>query len=224
MASRKREKRLEKQKAKLSLKELEPKTENQHDYIVSICENDVALCSGPAGSGKSYIAAGYAAHSLHGGMFEKIIVTRPLVSAGQDIGSLPGELNEKIAPYLLPMQENIKGFMGRANYGQYANSSQIQYEPLELLRGRTFDYSIMILDEAQNTSLEQIKMFISRMGRDSKVIINGDPNQSDIHCSGFADVMDKLEGCHGVGISRLDISDIQRNGVIGRILNRLESR
>lgn len=220
--SKKRERRLEKQKAKVTLRELEPKTDNQADYIRSIVENDVTLCSGPAGSGKSFIAAGYAAHALHRGEFEQVIVTRPLVSAGQEIGSLPGGLDEKIAPYLAPMQENIKNFLGRALYGQYSNSGQIRYEPLELLRGQTFDYALLLADESQNTTSDQLKMFMSRMGRNSKVIINGDPRQSDINRDDFAWVMDRLQGVNGVGVCKLNRSDIQRNGIIGRILSRLE--
>lgn len=203
---------------------LEAKTPNQKDYIRDIIENDVIFCSGPSGSGKSYIAAGIASHHLHGGKIERIIVTRPLVCAGKDVGSLPGELGEKIAPYLLPMQENLKHFLGRALYGFYANSNQIELKPLEMMRGATFHDSYMILDEAQNCTIDQIKMFITRMGRNSKVLINGDTNQTDLRGhSGLSYVMNKLERIEGVGVSHLGYEDIQRHGILGDILNALEN-
>ena len=124
-----RRNRREKQRAPKLVK-LEAQTINQKDYIRSIIENDVIFCSGPSGSGKSYIAAGMAAHHLHKGEIEQVIVTRPLVCTGKDIGSLPGELHEKIAPYLLPMKENLKHFLGQSYYGHYANDGAIQYKPL----------------------------------------------------------------------------------------------
>jgi phosphate starvation-inducible protein PhoH and related proteins len=199
------------------------KTINQKDYIRDIVENDVIFCTGPSGSGKSYIAAGIAANLIHKDEIDQIIVTRPLVSAGQDIGSLPGELDEKIKPYLLPMEENLKHFLGRDYYGKLFNDRRIRYEPLELMRGATFHDSYMILDEAQNCTVEQIKMFITRMGKDSKVLINGDIRQTDIRkFSGLLNCVERLEGVEGVGISRLYYEDIQRNGMIGRILEALE--
>ena len=206
------------------VKNLEAKTENQKEYIRNIIENDVVFCTGPSGSGKSYIASGIASRHLHNGDIDKVIVTRPLVCAGKEIGSLPGELLDKIAPYLLPMEENFKFFLGRAYYGHYYNESKIRYAPLEVMRGSTFHNSYMILDEAQNCTYEQIKMFITRMGQGSKVIINGDIKQSDINTrSGLGDIIEKLDGLEGVGISRLGYSDIQRNGILGQILNRLEN-
>ena len=161
---------------------------------------------------------------MHEGRIERIIVTRPLVCAGKDIGSLPGELGEKIAPYLLPMQENMKHFLGRALYGYYANNRQIEFKPLEMMRGATFHDSYMILDEAQNCTIDQIKMFITRMGQNSKVLINGDTNQTDLRShSGLAYVMNKLELIDGVGNCKLTYDDIQRNGIIGDVLNALEN-
>ena len=207
-----------------SIKTVEAKTENQKNYIVSIVENDVTLCCGPAGSGKSFIAAGIASEHLWQDKIENIIVTRPLVCAGKDIGSLPGELMEKINPYLIPMQENFKNFLGQAYYGHYCNEKRIQFHPLEVMRGATYHNSYMILDEAQNSTLEQIKMFITRMGEGSKVIVNGDVKQTDIkNRSGLFECMSKLEDIEGVGVAKLDYVDIQRNGIIGKILSALEN-
>ena len=199
------------------------KTPNQKEYIRDIVENDVVFCTGPSGSGKSYIAAGIAANHIYKDDVEEIIVTRPLVCAGKDIGSLPGELDEKIKPYLLPMEENLKHFLGRDYYGKLFNEGRIRYEPLEVMRGATFHDAYMILDEAQNCTLDQIKMFITRMGENSKVLINGDIRQTDIKkFSGLLDCIERLEDVEGVGISRLYYEDIQRNGIIGRVLEALE--
>jgi len=207
-----------------SIKTVEAKTDNQKNYVRSIVENDVTLCCGPAGSGKSYIAAGIAAEHLWKDKIENIIVTRPLVCAGKDIGSLPGELMEKINPYLIPMQENFKTFLGQAYYGHYCNERRIQFHPLEVMRGATYHNTYMILDEAQNCTLEQIKMFITRMGEGSKVIVNGDIKQTDIkNKSGLFECVSKLEDVEGVGISKLEYADIQRNGIIGKILSALEN-
>jgi phosphate starvation-inducible PhoH-like protein len=205
------------------VKTVEAKTPRQKDYIRSIIENDVVFCTGPSGCGKSFIASGIAAEHLHRGDIEQVLVTRPLVCTGKEIGSLPGELKDKIAPYLLPMQENFKFFLGRAYYGHYYNEGKIRYAPLEVMRGSTFHNTYMILDEAQNCTHEQIKMFITRMGQNSKVIINGDVRQTDLsRRSGLEEIMDKLEDLEGVGMCKLGYSDIQRNGILGQILNRLE--
>ena len=220
----KRQRREDNKKPNHKIKPLEAKTDNQRDYIRAIVENDIILCSGPAGSGKSFIAAGIAAQHLHHNRIEQIIVTRPLVCTGKDIGSLPGEMGEKIAPYLLPMKENLKHFLGQAYYGLYSNEGQIQYKPLEVMRGSTFHNSYMILDEAQNCTEDQIKMFVSRMGENSKVIINGDIEQNDLRGrSGLEFCMNRLDRIDGIGICKLGYEDIQRNGIIGRFLRALEN-
>lgn len=204
--------------------QLEAKTNNQKEYIRSIIENDITFCTGPSGTGKSFIAAGIASEHIFKDKIESIIVTRPLVCTGKDIGSLPGEINEKIKPYLAPMEENLKFFLGRDKFGLYFNYKRIRFEPLETMRGATFHNAYMILDEAQNCTLEQIKMFITRMGQNSKIIVNGDINQTDLYGkSGLEYCLSKLNNVHGVGICTLDYNDIQRNGILGRILSALES-
>jgi len=220
----KRQRKEDNKKPNHKIKPLEAQTDNQRDYIRAIVENDIIFCSGPAGSGKSFIAAGIAAQHLHHSRIEQIIVTRPLVCTGKDIGSLPGEMGEKIAPYLLPMKENLKHFLGQAYYGLYANEGQIQYKPLEVMRGSTFHNSYMILDEAQNCTEDQIKMFVSRMGENSKVIINGDIEQNDLRGrSGLEFCMNRLDRIDGIAICKLTYEDIQRNGIIGRFLRALEN-
>lgn len=200
------------------------KTENQREYIRSIVENDIVFCTGPSGTGKSFIAAGIAADHLLKDKIESIIVTRPLVCTGKDIGSLPGELGDKIKPYLQPMEENLKYFLGRDKFGLYYNTRRIRFEPLETMRGSTFHNAYMILDEAQNCTLEQIKMFITRMGESSKVMINGDTKQTDLYKGdGLMYCINKLSNISGIGVCNLDYHDIQRNGILGAVLHALES-
>lgn len=220
-ANNNRKKRQEEKKPKQN--QLEAKTENQRKYIRSIIENEIIFCTGPSGSGKSFIASGIAAQQLLKDEIDTIIVTRPLVCTGKEIGSLPGELSDKIKPYLQPMEENLKYFLGRDKFGLYFNTRRIRFEPLETMRGATFHNSYMILDEAQNCTLEQIKMFITRMGQSSKVMINGDSKQTDINrYSGLDVCIQKLSSVTGVGICRLDYNDIQRNGILGAVLYALE--
>ena len=207
------------------VKTVTAKTENQKNYIRGIVENNIIFCSGPAGSGKSFIAAGIASDHLHKGTIEKIIITRPLVCTGKDIGSLPGELQEKINPYLVPMKENLKHFLGAWNYNKYYSEGKILFEPLEMMRGRTFHDTYMILDEAQNCTFDQIKMFVTRMGQDSKVLINGDIKQTDLNRgrSGLESCMHKLSNIEGVSVCELTHGDIQRNDLIARVLRVLET-
>ena len=202
---------------------LEAKTDNQKRYIKSIVENDVTVCCGPAGTGKSFISAGIAAEHLYQKKIEQIVVTRPLVCTGKDIGSMPGFINDKIKPYLMPMEENFRLFFGNAQYGAMLQTRKVRYEPLETMRGATFHHSYMILDEAQNCTLDQIKMFITRMGEGSKVIINGDVKQTDLHNrSGLQTCIDKIGHIDEVGIISLTYEDIQRHSVVGKILIALD--
>lgn len=206
------------------IKTVEAKTENQHNYIRSIFENDVVICSGPSGSGKSMISAGIGAEHLFDDRYEQIIVTRPLICSGKDIGALPGDVGEKIAPYVMPMMEYFRMFLGNPLYISMVNDKKIRFEPLEVMRGSTFHRTYMILDEAQNCTFDQIKMFMTRIGENSKVIINGDIKQNDLRGkSGLETCMNKLKNIEGVGIIELTNADIQRHGIIGKILNALEN-
>jgi phosphate starvation-inducible PhoH-like protein len=210
---------------KPKVKILTSKTENQKNYIRGIVENDIIFCSGPAGSGKSYVAAGMAAQHLYRGDIERVIITRPLVCTGKEIGALPGELQEKISPYLVPMRENFKHFLGPVNYNDLYQLGKISFQPLEMMRGMTYHDTYMILDEAQNCTYDQIKMFITRMGQNSKVLINGDLNQTDLHRgrSGLESCMSKLDNIDGIAICNLTHEDIQRNDIIAQVLRALET-
>ena len=186
-------------------------------------EDDITFCSGPAGSGKTAVAVGLACEYFLENKVEKIIITRPVVESGRGLGYLPGSLNEKIAPYLVPVVEEIKLYLGRETYNSARAINTIETCPLEYMRGRNFHNSFMILDEAQNATYEQIKMFLTRIGLGSKAVINGDLSQTDLEgCDGGLDLcMDRLEDVEGVSICTLTSSDIVRNGIISKILARL---
>lgn len=204
-------------------KSLTAKTKNQKEYIFSIVDNDITFCFGPSGTGKSFVAAGIAAEHLTQNKTSQIIVTRPLVCAGKNLGAVPGEIGDKVKPYLKPMEENLKFFLGNERFNRLLYEDIIKFEPLELMRGASFHNSYMILDEAQNCTLDQIKMFITRIGEDSKVIINGDVKQTDLKDgSGLKICISKLGGIGGVGICEFTHGDIQRNSIIKSVLMALE--
>jgi|TARA_R110002020_G_scaffold194354_10_gene395149 phosphate starvation-inducible PhoH-like protein len=205
---------------------LKPKTENQAKYIREMSESDLTFCSGPAGSGKTSVAVGLACEYMTDKKIEKIIITRPVVESGRGLGHLPGTLIEKINPYLIPILEEMALYLTKTSVESYRSNNIIELCPLEYMRGRNFHNCFMILDEAQNATFEQIKMFITRIGRESKAVINGDLHQTDLkngNDGGLKMCMDKLVGLEGVSICELDYSDIVRNDIISKILLRLKS-
>ena len=205
-------------------KRLQPKTDNQADYIRCMVESDVTFCSGPAGSGKTAVAVGLGCGYFLEKKITKIIITRPVVEAGRGLGFLPGSLTDKIQPYLVPVVEEMKLYLGPETYHSGRATNEIEICPLEYMRGRNFHDTFMILDEAQNATYEQIKMFLTRIGSNSKAIINGDIDQTDLKgiCEGgLNSCMEKLQDVDGVSICRLTSQDIVRNGIISRILSKL---
>ena len=205
-------------------KQLKPKTKNQEEYIRAMVEADVVFCSGPAGSGKTSVAVGLACQYLIEEKIEKIIITRPVVESGRGLGYLPGTFQEKIHPYLVPILEEMQMYLSPAEIKKFIDSNTIEIVPLEYMRGRNFHGCFMILDEAQNATTDQIKMFITRIGRRSKAIINGDVNQTDLPNDirgGLINCMDKLNDLNKVAIIELTDADIIRNKIIGSILSRL---
>ena len=200
-----------------------PKTRNQETYMQSINKSDVTFCSGPAGSGKTSVSVGMACEYLIEKKVDKIIITRPVVESGRGLGHLPGTLVEKINPYLIPILEEMNQYLTKNTVETYRSRDIIELCPLEYMRGRNFHNCFMILDEAQNATFEQIKMFITRIGKDSKAVINGDLRQSDLgkHQGGLKTCMDKLSEVSGVGVCKLDYSDIVRSGIVSKILMTL---
>ncbi len=227
---RRKKRNLKKAQAKeetSSIKYAKPKTKGQAEYIRVIAENDVVLCSGVAGTGKTFLAINLACQYLMEGKIEKIVVTRPIVAASvRNIGALPGNVREKIDPYLIPvMEEMVKYFGSRIKVEDMIRHGVIELAPLELMRGRTFDKTMMILDEAQNATYEQLKMFMTRIGEGSRLILNGDTDQTDLtkDGGGFDICIKKLEDIEGIGQVYLGTNDIVRNPIIKKILGALGS-
>lgn len=206
-------------------KRLKAKTDNQQSYIDEMVDADVTFCSGPAGSGKTSVAVGLACEYLMEERVKKIIITRPVVESGRGLGHLPGTLVEKINPYLVPIIEEMNMYLTPSRVENMRENGTIELCPLEYMRGRNFHECFMILDEAQNATFEQIKMFITRIGRNSKAVINGDLRQSDLGntSGGLEKCMDKLELVEGVAVCELDYSDIIRSDVVARILKTLHA-
>lgn len=207
------------------LNRLKPKSDNQKEYIRTIAESIVTFCEGVAGSGKTHIAVGMAVEYLLEEKVEKIIITRPIIEAGERIGFLPGTAEEKLHPYLLPILDEISYFVGMSGYKTLKALNKIEIVPLALMRGRSFHNSFIVADEAQNASYEQLKMLLTRIGNDSKMVITGDITQSDLNYkmqSGFLSLIKRLSTLEDIGISKLDTFDIVRNPIIAKILYRLE--
>ena len=203
---------------------LVPKTINQSKYIKAMQDCDVVFCSGPAGSGKTAVAVGFACQLLQDKKVDKIVIARPTVEAGRGIGHLPGTYTAKIQPYLVPVIEEMTKYMTPDLLYDLKSKNTIELCPLEYMRGRNFHNSFMILDASQNATLSQIKMFITRIGRNSKAVLNGDPDQTDLDeqtKGGFETCMQRLGGIEEISICKLEGEDIIRNNIIAKILNRL---
>lgn len=199
------------------LREVKPiaaMTESQGHYLASIQSHQLTFGVGPAGTGKSYLCTALAADALRDGKVEKLILTRPAVEAGESLGFLPGLLSEKFEPFMAPLRQTLEERLGRGQLEYMLKSKQIEPIPLAYLRGSTFKNCWVILDEAQNCSPSQMKMFLTRIGMNSKIIINGDVSQSDIvGLSGLEDAINRLEGLRGIGMVHFDEEDIVRSGL-----------
>lgn len=205
---------------------LKPRTENQKEYVRTIAENSITFCQGLAGSGKTHIAIGMAIQYLLEEKVSKIIITRPVIEAGEKIGYLPGTAEEKLHPYLLPILDEIQHFISVGHYATLKLNNKIEVVPLGLMRGRNFHKCFIVADECQNASYEQLKMLLTRIGMDSKMVLTGDVGQSDLsrHLQGgFIDLIHALNGVDGVGVAKLEALDIIRNPIIAKILLKLEN-
>lgn len=205
---------------------LKPRSKNQTDYIRTAAENIITFCQGVAGSGKTHIAIGMALEYLLEHKVERIIITRPVVEAGEKLGYLPGTAEEKIHPYLLPILDELNYFISIPTYTKLKLSNRIEIVPLGLMRGRSFHRCFIVADECQNASYDQLKMLLTRIGIDSKMILTGDIAQSDLQKhqrGGFSDMIKFLDGLNNLGFVKLSVSDIVRNPIIGDIINRLDS-
>ena len=205
---------------------LKPRSDNQKNYIRNIAENVITFCHGLPGSGKTHIAVGMAIEYLIENKVDKIIITRPVIEAGEKIGYLPGSAEEKLHPYLLPILDEINHFIPTSYYTKLKNDMKFEIVPLAHMRGRNFHNAFIVADECQNATYDQLKMLLTRTGRESKMVLTGDIGQSDLHYSirgGFMTMIDALEGIEGIASSRLEAMDIVRNPIISKIIARLDN-
>ncbi len=202
-------------------KAIRAKTPGQRRYIEGIRNNTVTFCLGPAGTGKTYLAVAAAVAAFREKQVNRIILTRPAVEAGERLGFLPGDLQSKVDPYLRPLYDALFDMLGPDTYQKYLERGNIEVAPLAYMRGRTLDDSFIILDEAQNTSREQMKMFLTRLGFGSKIVITGDITQIDLPAdkvSGLREAMRVLKGVEDIAICRLGESDVVRHALVQRII------
>lgn len=203
---------------------LQARTASQQCYINAIKNHCLTFGIGPAGTGKSYCAAALAAEALESGRIERIILTRPAVEAGEQLGFLPGALDEKFSVYIDAFRDILNERLGAGTVNYNLRHGRIVAAPLAFMRGKTFgEDTFVLLDEAQNTSVTQMKMFLTRIGEDCKVVINGDVEQSDIRGpNGLADAVQRVSGLPGVAIHRFDRDDIVRSGLVRALIDRYE--
>jgi phosphate starvation-inducible protein PhoH and related proteins len=201
---------------------IRPRTPNQKKLIDSVKDNDLVFSLGPAGTGKTYISVALAVRALKNKEVRKIIITRPAVEAGENLGFLPGDLKEKIDPYLRPIYDALEDMIPSEKLKYYQENNDIEIAPLAYMRGRTLHNAFILLDEAQNTTAMQIKMFLTRMGPNSKVIVNGDISQIDLprnQKSGLVEAVSILKDVNGIGFVEFDSRDVVRHKIVKDIID-----
>lgn len=204
---------------------IKPKTVNQVKIVELSNKNDMVFAVGPAGTGKTYVAVALAVKALKAKEVKRIILTRPAVEAGENLGFLPGDLKEKLDPYLMPLYDALRDMIPAEKLADMIEFGIIEIAPLAFMRGRTLDKSFVILDEAQNTTKMQMKMFLTRMGKTAKFIITGDMSQVDLpykQTSGLAYALDALEDVDGVGVVRMGKSDVMRHKLVKKIVGAFD--
>lgn len=204
---------------------IRPKTLGQKKYVDAIKRSSIVFGVGPAGTGKTYLAVALAVYALKNKGIDKIILTRPAVEAGEKLGFLPGDMNEKVDPYLRPLFDALQEMMGQDAYLRHIERGSIEIAPLAYMRGRTLSNSFIILDEAQNTTKEQMKMFLTRMGENSRIVVTGDVTQIDLPKnvkSGMIDAIEVLDGVEGIEIVKLTAKDVVRHELVTRIIQAYE--
>ncbi|WP_228243472.1 PhoH family protein [Porphyrobacter sp. GA68] len=207
-------------------KTIVPRSPGQVPYMMQLSRNDIIFALGPAGTGKTYLAVAQAVSQLITGSVQRLILSRPAVEAGEKIGFLPGDMKEKVDPYLRPLYDALYDCMPPEQVERRLASGEIEIAPIAFMRGRTLADAFVILDEAQNTTREQMKMFLTRFGQNSRMVVCGDPRQIDIpggrSMSGLADAVARLEGVEGIAVSRFTSTDVVRHPIVGRIVEAYE--
>ena len=204
---------------------IKPRTENQQQLVEAFYNNDMIFAVGPAGTGKTYLSIALAVKALKEKTIKKIILSRPAVEAGEKLGFLPGDMKDKIDPYLQPLYDALEDMLPQAKLQEMMEKHVIQIAPLAFMRGRTLSDAVVILDEAQNTTCAQIRMFLTRMGWNTKMIITGDMTQIDLpreQKSGLKEALGILTGIEGIGVVELTRKDIVRHKLVTRIVNAFE--
>jgi phosphate starvation-inducible PhoH-like protein len=202
-----------------------PRTDGQARYVRAMRDNDLTICVGPAGTGKTWLAVGMAVSLLRQGIVKKIVLVRPAVEAGERLGFLPGDIAAKVNPYLRPLFDALNDMMEPEQVKRYMENDIIEIVPLAYMRGRTLNQAVIILDEGQNTTVPQMKMFLTRMGNGSRIIVTGDVTQVDLPKqtrSGLTDAVHRLRDLERIGIIYLDEHDIVRNPLVQQILRAYE--
>ena len=206
-------------------KRIRPRTKGQERYVNAIREHDLVFCSGPAGCGKTYLAVAMALNALRSDQCRKIVLVRPAVEAGEKIGFLPGDMLAKVNPFLRPLLDAMNDMLPFEAVRRYMESDVVEIVPLAFMRGRTLNETFIILDEAQNTTITQMKMFLTRMGEGSKIIVTGDASQSDLPpgtTSGLSDAIRRLKGIEGIHMVKLTGDDIVRHRLVREIVEAYE--
>ncbi len=207
-------------------RQVRPKTKGQKQYVQSLRENDIVFAIGPAGTGKTYLAMAVAVAALRNREVSRLILTRPAVEAGEKLGFLPGDLQDKVDPYLRPLYDALFDIMGQENYQKHVERGIIEVAPLAYMRGRTLDDAYIILDEAQNSTPEQMKMFLTRLGFGSKAVVTGDITQIDLpkgKNSGLQDARRVLGKVKGIGFAYFTEQDVVRHALVQRIIKAYET-
>ena len=205
------------------LKRVKPRSDGQKELLNAIKDYNLTMAIGPAGTGKTYLAIASAVEALEDGQVERIILSRPAMEAGESLGYLPGDMNDKMAPYLRPLFDALGDRLGGKKVRQYMDDGTIEIAPVGFMRGRTLNNSFVVIDEAQNCTYQQIKMLLSRLGWNSTMVVTGDPDQSDLlnGLSGLADISSKLEKVKDIAVVELAQEDIVRHPLVAKILEEL---
>jgi len=205
------------------VRKVRPRSENQEQFIQAIEARALTLALGPAGTGKTYLAVTAAVEAFEAGSVARIVLTRPAIEAGETLGFLPGDLEEKMAPYLRPLFDALGERVGVKRLRKMIQDGDIEIAPVAFMRGRTLNNAFVVIDEAQNCTYPQLKMLLSRLGWHSKMVVTGDPDQSDLlhGMSGLSEIARQLAGMENIGIVRLNETDIVRHPLVAEIIERL---